>query len=85
MHADPETDTGADADVDAGTHRAAHGMMLKCFPALAASISRRAPDQVQLHGTVIFTFMSTSAGAQEDTDEHAHSDPGTDTAMDACT
>ena len=46
MHADPETDTGADADVDAGTHRATRGMMLECFPALAASISRRAPDKV---------------------------------------
>ena len=36
----------ADTDMDTGTRRATHSMMFQCFPALSASISRRAPDQV---------------------------------------
>ena len=43
---DSETDMVEDTDMHAGTRRATHVMMLQCFPALPASISRRAPDQV---------------------------------------
>ena len=65
----PRDDIGAYTDADAGTHRATHSMMLMCFPALAASISRESTISGVNAGTVTFTD-ATDTGTDTGTYRH---------------
>ena len=69
----PRDGIGACTDADIGTQRATHSMMLMCFPALAASISRESTIPGVSAGTVTFT---DATDADTDTGTCRHSGAG---------